>query len=288
MTDPQPNVLLNTGTRMPLLGLGTFRLQGQEDTYNAVDAALTAGYRAFDTAAVYRNEAQLGHALRCLLPKHGLSREDVFITSKLGPKDQGSKARDGCLRSLEQLGLGYIDLYLIHWPGTQGLPAGDKRNPENRAQSWTLLEEFYSEGKFRAIGVSNYTVEHMQELLKSCKVPPAVLQVEFHPKLVQKDLRALCKESGVCFQAYSSLGTGLLLSDHVVLDLAKKYGRTSAQVLLRWAVQQNIPVLPKSRQPERVEENGRLFDFEISEEDVEKLSAIDCGEKFCWDPTQVS
>lgn len=273
---------------MPLLGLGTFRLQGQEDTYNAVDAALTAGYRAFDTAAVYHNEAQLGHALRCLLPKHGLSREYVFITSKLGPKDQGSKARDGCLRSLEQLGLGYIDLYLIHWPGTQGLPAGDKRNPENRAQSWTVLEEFYSEGKFRAIGVSNYTVEHMQELLKSCKVPPAVLQVEFHPKLVQKDLRALCKERGVCFQAYSSLGTGVLLSDHVVLDLAKKYGRTSAQVLLRWAVQQNIPVLPKSCQPERVEENGRLFDFEISEEDVERLSALDCREKFCWDPTQVS
>ncbi len=105
---------------------------------------------------------------------------------------------------------------------------------------------------------------------------------------MQKDLRALCKERVVCFQAYSSLGTGALLSDHVVLDLAKKYGRTSTQVLLRWAVQQNIPVLPKSRQPERVEENGRLFDFEISEEDVERLSALDCGEKFCWDPTQVS
>lgn len=288
MTDPQPSVLLNNDIQMPLLGLGTFRLQGQEDTYSAVDAALKAGYRAFDTAAVYRNEAHLGHALRCLLPKHGLSREDVFITSKLGPKDQGSKARNGCLKSLEQLGLGYIDLYLIHWPGTQGLPVGDKRNPENRAQSWRVLEEFYSEGKFRAIGVSNYTVEHMQELLKSCKVPPAVLQVEFHPKLLQNDLRGLCKIRGVCFQAYSSLGTGLLLSNPVVLEIAKECGRTPAQVLLRWAVQQSIAVLPKSSQPERVKENGRLFDFEISEEDMERLSALDCGEKFCWDPTQVS
>lgn len=288
MTDPQPSVLLNNDTRMPLLGLGTFRLQGEEDTYSAVDAALKAGYRAFDTAAVYRNEAHLGHALRCLLPKHGLSREDVFITSKLGPKDQGSKARDGCLRSLEQLGLGYIDLYLIHWPGTQGLPVGDKRNPENRAQSWRVLEEFHSQGKFRAIGVSNYTVEHMQELLKSCKVPPAVLQVEFHPKLLQNDLRGLCKDRGVCFQAYSSLGTGLLLSNPVVLEIAKECVRTPAQVLLRWAVQQSIAVLPKSSQPERVKENGRLFDFEISKKDMERLFALDCGEKFCWDPTQVS
>ncbi|TRY81781.1 hypothetical protein DNTS_007933 [Danionella cerebrum] len=288
MTDPQPSVLLNNGTRMPLLGLGTFRLRGEEDTYNAVNAALKSGYRAFDTAAVYGNEAHLGKALHRLLPKHGLTREDVFITSKLGPKDQGSKARDGCTKSLEQLGLGYIDLYLIHWPGTQGLVQDDKRNPENRAQSWEVLEEFYSEGKFRAIGVSNYTIDHMQELFRSCKVPPAVLQVEFHPKLAQKDLRDLCTDKVVCFQAYSSLGTGLLLLNDVVLDLAKHYSRTPAQVLLRWAVQQNIPVLPKSSQPERVEENGRLFDFEISKKDMERLSALDCGEKFCWDPKLVS
>ncbi len=182
------------------------------------------------------------------------SLEKIFLLLvNWGPKDQGSKARDGCLRSLEQLGLGYIDLYLIHWPGTQGLPAGDKRNPENRAQSWTVLEEFYSEGQFRAIGVSNYTVEHMQELLKSCKVLPAVSSGGIPPKAGAKEPKALCKERGVCFQAYSSLGTGVLLSDHVVLDLAKKYGKTSAQVLLRWAAQQSIQYLPKSRQPERVE-----------------------------------
>lgn len=272
---------------MPLLGLGTFRLRGPEETYQTVDAALTAGYRAFDTAAVYRNEADIGQALCTLLPKHGLSRADVFITTKLSPRDQGSKARDGCLRSLEQLGLDYIDLFLIHWPGTQGIDVTDKRNPDNRAQSWATLEEFHAEGKFRAIGVSNYTVQHMQELLKSCRVVPAVLQVEFHPRLAQRELRELCEKSAVCFQAYSSLGTGVLLSDPLVQELAERCEKTPAQVLLRWAVQQNVPVLPKSCRPDRVLENGRLFDFELSDSDMAKLSALDCGEKFCWDPSLV-
>lgn len=287
MTDQGNSVLLNTGVHMPLLGLGTYRLRGPEDTYQAIDAALSAGYRAFDTAAVYRNEADVGQALRTLLPKHGLSRADVFITSKLSPKDQGAKARDGCLRSLEQLGLDYIDLFLIHWPGTQGLDVSDKRNPQNRSQSWATLEDFHMEGKFKSIGVSNYTVKHMQEILKGCRVVPAVLQVEFHPKLAQKELRALCEGRGVCFQAYSSLGTGVLLTDPVVQEVAEMCGRTSAQVLLRWALQQNVPVLPKSAQPGRVQENGRLFDFELTDSDMARLSALDCGEKFCWDPSLV-
>lgn len=287
MTDHRPCVQLNTGAQMPLLGLGTFRLRGPEETYQTVDAALTAGYRAFDTAAVYRNEADIGHALCALLPKHGLSRADVFITTKLSPRDQGSEARDGCLRSLEQLGLDYIDLFLIHWPGSQGLDVKDKRNPVNRAQSWATLEDFHAEGKFCAIGVSNYTVKHMQELLNSCRVVPAVLQVEFHPRLAQRELRALCEQSGVCFQAYSSLGTGVLLSDPLVLEMAERCGKTPAQVLLRWAVQQNIPVLPKSCQPDRVKENACLFDFELTDSDMAKLSALDCREKFCWDPSSV-
>lgn len=287
MTDHRPCVQLNTGVQMPLLGLGTFRLRGPEETYQTLDAALTAGYRVFDTAAVYRNEVDIGQALSTLLPKHRLSRSDVFITTKLSPRDQGSKARDGCLRSLEQLGLDYIDLFLIHWPGTQGMDVNDKRNPDNRAQSWVTLEEFHAEGKFRAIGVSNYTVKHMQELLKSCRVVPAVLQVEFHPRLAQRELRALCEKNGVCFQAYSSLGTGVLLSDPLVQEMAERCEKTPAQVLLRWAVQQNIPVLPKSCQPERVKQNGCLFDFELSDSDMAKLSALDSGEKFCWDPALV-
>ncbi|KAM9390868.1 aldo-keto reductase isoform 1-T6 [Salvelinus alpinus] len=289
-SSPTPSVLLNTGARMPLLGLGTYRLRGPDDILQAVDAALSTGYRSFDTASVYRNEADLGRALRLLLPKHGLSRADVFITSKLGPKDQGSRAREGALRSLELLDLDYIDLYLIHWPGTQGLGVGDKRNPENRAQSWAVLEELHAQGqgKLRAIGVSNYTPGHMKGLLEGCCVTPAVIQVEFHPRLSQGEMRHLCGEKGVCFQAYSSLGTGSLLQDPLVVQIAQGYGLTTAQVLLRWAVQQGVPVLPKSSHPTRVAENGRVFDFELTAEDMERLGGMDCGQKYCWDPSQVA
>nr|XP_020465816.1 uncharacterized protein LOC109965829 [Monopterus albus]XP_020465817.1 uncharacterized protein LOC109965829 [Monopterus albus]XP_020465818.1 uncharacterized protein LOC109965829 [Monopterus albus]XP_020465819.1 uncharacterized protein LOC109965829 [Monopterus albus]XP_020465820.1 uncharacterized protein LOC109965829 [Monopterus albus] len=282
------SVVLNTGVHMPLLGLGTFKLQGTENVYQAVDAALAAGYRAFDSAAIYGNEADLGRALKELLPKYCLSREDVFITSKLTPKDQGEKAMEGALQSLSQLDLSYIDLYLIHWPGTQGLVVNDQHNPGNRAQSWAALEELHSQGKLKAIGVSNYTPAHMKQLMQSCKVPPAVLQVEFHPELCQSELRTVCKEYGVCFQAYTSLGRGGLLTDPVVMEVAKNCERTPAQVLLRWAVQQGVPVLPKSSSPERIKANSRIFDFMLTDADMERLSALDSGHRYCWDPSEVA
>ncbi|XP_029310726.1 uncharacterized protein LOC115023676 [Cottoperca gobio] len=282
-----PPVLLNTGVQMPLLGLGTYKLVGSENVYRAVDAALVAGYRAFDSAAVYRNEAELGRVLKELLPKHGLTREDVFITSKLGPKDQGERAMEGALRSLSQLDLSYIDLYLIHWPGTQGLGVADQHNPGNRAQSWATLEELHVQGKLKAIGVSNYTPAHMRALMQSCTIPPAVLQVEFHPRLCQTELRRVCEEHGVCFQAYSSLGKGELVTDPVVIEVAKNCERTPAQVLLRWAVQQGVPVLPKSSSPDRIKDNARLFDFTLSDTDMGRLSALDYGRKYCVDTSQV-
>nr|XP_046237119.1 glyoxal reductase-like [Scatophagus argus] len=283
-----PSVLLNTGVKMPLLGLGTYKLLAPEEVYQAVDAALAAGYWAFDSAAVYRNEAELGRSLKELLPKHGLTREDVFITSKLAPEDQGERAMEGALHSLSQLDLGYIDLYLIHWPGTQGLLVSDQRNPGNRAQSWASLEELHAQGKLRAIGVSNYTAAHMRELMQSCKIPPALLQVEFHPQLCQRDLRSVCEEYGVCFQAYSSLGKGVLVTDPVVMEVANNCGRTPAQVLLRWAVQQCIPVIPKSSNPDRIKDNARIFDFTLSDTDMDRLSALDCGHKYCRDPSEVA
>nr|ACQ58817.1 Alcohol dehydrogenase [Anoplopoma fimbria] len=282
-----PSVLLNTGVQMPLLGLGTYKLVDPEEVYRAVDAALDAGYRAFDSAAVYQNETALGQAFKELLPKHGLTREDVFITSKLGSKDQGEKAMEGALRSLSQLDLGYIDLYLIHWPGTEGLDVTDKRNPGNRAQSWASLEELHAQGKLKAIGVSNYTPAHMRELMQSCKVPPAVLQVEFHPRLCQTELRKVCEEYQVCFQAYSSLGKGQLVTDPVVMEVAKNCERSPAQVLLRWAVQQGVPVIPKSSNPERIKDNTKLFDFTLSDTDMDGLSALDCGRKYCRDAALV-
>ncbi|XP_026171703.1 uncharacterized oxidoreductase YtbE [Mastacembelus armatus] len=288
MSSSTTSVVLNTGVPMPLLGLGTYKLCGSEDVYWAVDAALAAGYRAFDSAAVYRNEADLGRALKELLPKYGLIREDVFIISKLGPKDQGDSAMGGALHSLSQLDLGYIDLYLIHWPGTQGLVVTDQHNPGNRAKSWATLEELHAQGKLKAIGVSNYTPAHLKELIQSCKVPPAVLQVEFHPRLRQTELRRICEEYGVCFQAYSSLGTGELVTDPIVMEVAKNCECTPAQVLLRWAVQQGVPVLPKSSNPGRIKDNARIFDFTLTDRDMERLSALDCGHKYCWDPSAVA
>ncbi|KAK2827111.1 hypothetical protein Q7C36_018037 [Tachysurus vachellii] len=272
---------LNSGTQIPLLGLGTYKLNTYEQLYKSINAALDAGYRAFDTAAVYGNEAQLGQVMRELLPKHGLVRSDVFLISKLGPEDHGPRAKEGCLRSLQKLDCEYVDLYLLHWPGVAGLEPTDPIHAKYRLQSWVILEELYDRGKIKAIGVSNYTVSHLLELLGSCRVPPAVLQMECHPKLVQKQLRDICKEAGVHFQAYSSLGKGALLQEPEVKDLAESRGRTPAQVLLRWAVQQGISVLPRSSQPQSVQENSRIFDFELSDEEMQRLSNLNCETQYC-------
>ncbi|KAK1154948.1 glyoxal reductase isoform X2 [Acipenser oxyrinchus oxyrinchus] len=280
-------VELNNGVRMPVLGLGTFKLRGYEAVYRALDAALAEGYRSFDTAAVYRNEGDIGRALKELLPRHGLTRPDVFITSKLGPKDHGSEARAACEVSLEQLGWGYLDLYLIHWPGKQGWQSEDLRNREVRRESWEALEEMYKSGRFRAIGVSNYTLTHLQELLGSCKVSPAVLQVEYHPRLVQNGLLSFCRETGIHLQAYSSLGTGSLVKEPKVRDVVERYGKTPAQVLLAWALRQGVGVIPKSGDPQRIAENARALDLAMKPEDVLELSSLDSGTRYCWDPQGV-
>ncbi|XP_072518261.1 glyoxal reductase [Salminus brasiliensis] len=278
---PVNSAALNSGTEIPLLGLGTYKLQGHDPLYRSLSSALDAGYRTFDTAAVYGNEGHLGQVVRELLPKHGLSRSDVFLISKLAPTDQGPRAREGCLKSLEQLGCKYIDLYLVHWPGTAGLEPRDPLNAEHRAQSWTVLEEFYACGQFKAIGVSNFSAVHLQELLRGCTVPPAVLQMECHPRLVQRELRDVCKQAGIHFQAYSSLGKGALLDEPVVKEVAEVCGRTPAQVLLRWAVQQGISVLPRSSQPQRVQENARVFDFELSGKEMDRLDSLNNETRFC-------
>lgn len=274
-------VALNSGTQIPLLGLGTYKLCTYGDLYKSVSAALDAGYRAFDTAAVYGNEGHLGQVIRELLPKHGLVRSDVFLISKLGAEDHGPRAKEGCLRSLDQLGYEYIDLYLVHWPGIEGLEPTDPLHAKYRSQTWAILEQFYDCGKFKAIGVSNYTARHFLKLLESCRVPPAVLQTECHPKLDQRQLRDICKEAGVHFQAYSSLGKGALLKDPGVKDVAESCGRTPAQVLLRWAIQQGISVLPRSSQPQSVQENSRIFDFELNDKEMQRLCALNCETRYC-------
>ncbi|XP_060110495.1 glyoxal reductase-like [Heteronotia binoei] len=285
---PEHTIWLNTGAPMPLLGLGTFRLQDKETVRLSLNAALENGYRLVDTAAVYGNEAAIGNALRELLPHYGLSRKDIFLTSKLSPRDHGEgPAEAACLHSLQGLGCDYLDLYLIHWPGTQGRPQEDKGNRERRQQSWRALERLHESGKLRAIGVSNYTVRHLQELLASCRVPPAVLQVELHPELAQSELLDFCRQKGIHVQAYSSLGTGQLVRCPEVVKVAERQGRTPAQVLLRWAVQQGVSVIPKSASPTRVAENSQLWNWNLTQTEMEELRALDCGKHYCWDPSGV-
>ncbi|XP_042300659.1 glyoxal reductase-like, partial [Sceloporus undulatus] len=285
----EQTIWLNTGAPMPLLGLGTFRLRDEEAVRLSLDAALENGYRLVDTAAVYGNEATIGRALSELLPRHGLTRADIFLTSKLSPRDHGEElAEAACLRSLKKLGCDYLDLYLIHWPGTQGRPQEDAGNRERRRQSWRALERLHAAGKLRAIGVSNYTIQHLKELLAECWVPPAVLQVEFHPELPQLALLDFCHQKGIHLQAYSSLGAGHLVGQPEVAQVAKRQRRQPAQVLLRWALQQGVSVIPKSASPRRVAENGQLWTWELSQTDMEELSTMDCGKHYCWDPSGVA
>ncbi|GCB85235.1 hypothetical protein scyTo_0025990 [Scyliorhinus torazame] len=282
------SVELNNGVEMPLVGLGTFQVKGYNVVHRTLDAALGQGYRSFDTASVYHNETDIGKALKELLPKHGLTRGDLFVTSKLAPGDHGAGARAACLRSLADMDFEYLDLYLVHWPGKQGWKSEDPRNPGCRQQSWEAMENLYRDGKFRAIGVSNYTEGHLRALLAQCQVRPAVLQVEYHPHLLQSELLAFCSESGLHLQAYSSLGTGRLVGEPKVKGLAERLGRTPAQVLLRWALQQGIGVIPKSTNPEHIALNARLFDFHLGDEDMELLSGLHSDTRYCWDPRPVA
>ncbi|XP_047492833.1 glyoxal reductase-like isoform X3 [Penaeus chinensis] len=289
---------LSSGVCMPLVGLGTYKTRGKDLIHSVVKAALQAGYRAFDTAAVYRNETEIGDALKQLLPEFGLERKDVFITSKLSPQDHGfERSLQAFELSLSNLQLTYLDLYLIHWPGVQKLKASnhmiqsdDALNQYLRGQSWKALESIHKSGKVRAIGVSNYTVAHLEDLLKTATVVPHVNQVEYHPHYLQKGLKKFCDLKGIHLQAYSSLGTTVEVSplrqDPKVLRIASRLSRSPAQVLLRWATQQGVSVLPKSTNTSHIAENIQL-DFNLTAEDFAELSSLSTSLKYAWDPSTI-
>ncbi|XP_045601500.1 glyoxal reductase [Procambarus clarkii] len=287
----QEAVTLSNGIFMPLIGFGTYKIHGREIINTVTKTALQAGYRSFDTAAVYRNEHDLGEALQKFMPEFGLAREDIFVTSKLSPRDQG---REECKRAFSQslaaLKVDYLDLFLIHWPGAQKLKPEDPRNQVLRNESWASLEEIYKSGKVRAIGVSNYTVSHLKDLLRHSTVVPHVNQVEYHPYCLQKELKQFCQSQGIYLQAYSSLGTTVekspLLHDRTLTCVAKRLSHSPAQVLLRWATQQGIGVLPKSTNEKHIRENIQL-NFCLSDEDLEALSNLNIKEKYAWDPSVV-
>lgn len=263
-------VTLNNGVKMPLLGLGVYQARGREGE-QAVTWALEAGYRHIDTAKFYGNEAEVGHAVR----ESGVPREDVFVVTKLWNNDHGyNAARAAFQESQKRLNLGIVDLYLIHWPVSA-----------QRGESWRALEALHAEGQVRAIGVSNYTIEHLQELLATARVVPAVNQVEFHPWLYQKKLLEFCRAHGIQLEAYSPLTKGERLHDPRLEAIARKYGKSPAQILIRWCLQHEVVVIPKSTNPQRIRENAEIYDFEITMEDICRLDAFDERYHCTWDPT---
>jgi diketogulonate reductase-like aldo/keto reductase len=256
---------------MPWLGLGVYQAAPGFVAQAAVGEALRVGYRLIDTAKLYRNEADVGNAVR----ESGIPREEIFVTTKLWNSDHGYDAALRAFdRSLDQLGLDYVDLYLIHWP-----VAGPRR------ETWRALETIYTQGRARAVGVSNYMVHHLSELLEEAQVPPAVDQVEMNPFLPQRELQAYCRDHGIRLEAYSPLTKGYRLSDRRLAAVGRRYNKTPAQVLLRWCLQAGAVAIPKSVRPKRIRENADIFDFSLDAEDLRVLDALDSSLHTGWDPT---
>ncbi|MBD3859418.1 aldo/keto reductase [Bacillus sp. 28A-2] len=265
-------VTLNNGVEMPWFGLGVFKVEDGNQVVDAVKAAIRNGYRSIDTAAVYKNETGVGKAIK----ESGVKREELFITSKVWNTDQGyDKALAAFDASLNRLGLDYLDLYLIHWPGP---------NADTFKDTWRALEKLYKDGKVRAIGVSNFYIQHLEELLKDAEVVPAVNQVEFHPKLTLVELRQYAKEKGIQIEAWSPLMQGKLLDHDVLKDIATRYNKSVAQVILRWDLQSGVVTIPKSINEERIKQNADIFDFELSQEHMEKINALNNNERVGSNP----
>ena len=257
-----PNIVLNNGVRMPQLGFGVFQIPDAETT-EAVAAALAAGYRSIDTAAIYGNETGTGRALA----ESGIAREDLFITSKLWIDDLGYEPALAAFdASLAKLGLDYLDLYLIHWPA----PASDRY-----ADSWLALEKLLADGRVRAIGVSNFGPGHLQRLIDLGGTVPAINQVELHPALQQHAVTVFNAAQGIATEAWSPLAQGALLADPAIREIAARHGKTPAQIILRWHLQQGRIVIPKSVAPARIRENLEVFGFELSAGELAAVNALE-------------
>jgi diketogulonate reductase-like aldo/keto reductase len=282
---------LNDGHAIPRLGFGVWLISSGKNCEAALRVALEAGYRHIDTAAFYGNETSVGKAVR----DSGLARQDIFVTTKLWNSDHGDPEQ-ALQKSLDKLKLDYVDLYLIHYPVPQ------------RLRSWRILEGLQARGKARSIGVSNFTIRHLTELIAGSEVVPAVNQVEFHPYLYQHDLLEFCRKKNIAIEAYSPLTHGKRLNDAKLVAIAKKYPRaatpaggagsrlmdklsgraqakSTAQILIRWALQHEMVVIPKSANPQRIVEDAEVFDFAISAADMETLDGFNENLRTCWDPT---
>lgn len=261
---------------MPRFGLGVFQVEDGEEVYNSVKWALEHGYKSIDTAAIYRNEEGVGRAIK----DSGIPRDELFITSKLWNSDQGyEEAFQAYQASLDKLGLDYLDLYLIHWP----VPKQNKYK-----ESWKAMEELYNDGKIRAIGVSNFKEHHLDDLLQEAAITPMVNQVEYHPHLQQKSLHEYCKQHNIQLEAWSPLKQGELLNDPTLIEIAERHGKSTAQVILRWDLQQEVITIPKSVKQHRIHENADIFDFELTNEEIKQIEAMNKDERVGSDPDEMN
>jgi diketogulonate reductase-like aldo/keto reductase len=269
----QSHIALKHRGEIPVLGFGVYQMTDGARSMETMVSALKIGYRHLDTASLYDNEKEVGEAVR----RSGLPREEIFVTTKLWNTDHGyDRALKAFNKSLERLGLDYVDLYLIHWPV-----------PAKRRDSWRALETIYEEGRARAIGVSNYMVQHLEEVLEHGKMVPAADQIELHPfnYMTRRSTINLCRQHGICVECYSPLTKGARLVDPGLSLVAEKYGRSNAQILIRWGLQKGFVTLPKSSHLARVRENSEVFDFSITEEDMGHLEKLDEGYSCTWDPS---
>lgn len=262
----------NQTISVPLLGLGVWKSRPKE-CFDAVKSALEVGYRHIDTAAIYGNEADVGRAI----DESGIKRSEIFLVTKLWNADQGfEEAQKAIDVSLKKLGTDYVDMYLIHFPVSG-----------KRKESWKALEKIKKEGKAKSIGVSNFMVTHLKELLNETDIIPAMNQVEYHPFLQDTKLKEYCEKNGILLEAYSPLAHGQKLEDERVTKLAKKYNKSNAQILIRWSLESGNVVIPKSKNPIRIKENADVFDFTLSQDDMKEISNWNENFRTCWDPTTV-
>ncbi|MFB9328405.1 aldo/keto reductase [Paenibacillus aurantiacus] len=270
----QSRTTLNNGIAMPWFGLGVFKVEEGEELVQAIRSAVKRGYRSIDTAAIYGNEASVGQGIREALAESGLTRDQLFITSKVWTADMGYEETLAAYEtSLAKLGLDYLDLYLIHWP------VAGKIN-----DTWRAMEKLYQDGRVKAIGVSNFQVHHLESLMETAEIKPVVNQVEFHPLLVQEELRAFAKAQDIQLEAWSPLMQGMLLDHPVLQTIAESHGKSVAQIILRWDLQHGVITIPKSTKDHRIAENADVFDFALSDEDMRRIDALNENRRVGPDP----
>ncbi|MBC1273805.1 aldo/keto reductase [Listeria booriae] len=266
-------VKLANGTHMPVLGLGVFKVEEGAELVSAIKEATRLGYRSIDTAAIYGNETSVGQGIR----ESGIPREDLFITSKVWNADLGYEATLAAFdESLHKMELDYLDLYLIHWP-VEG----------KYTDAWRALEKLHQDGRIRAIGVSNFQIHHLETLKKTATIMPVINQIELHPQLTQKDLIAYCAKNNIRVEAWSPLMQGGLFDNPTLQEIATRHGKSVAQVILRWDLQNDIIVIPKSTKPHRIAENMAIFDFELSDEECAQIDALNQNLRVGPDPDNI-